>query len=132
MPVGCLQKHTASCSERVSHGGDLLLGTRRVITPLQMKPTCTTLTYFTPARGQAGEKPLDPVTAGSDGRDIAGLGFPDPARVPGQSSPRHGSRRGFESEAGDNVSRRASGRKVRFQWRSETWEVEHQRLGDLI
>lgn len=48
--------------------------------------------------------------------------------------PRHGSRHGFglDLRRGDRVSPRAVGRKVRFRCRTETWEVEPQRLGDLI
>lgn len=48
--------------------------------------------------------------------------------------PRHGSRQGFglNLRRGDHVSPRAVGRKVRFRCRTETWEVEPQRLGDLI
>lgn len=87
MPVCCEPKQTVSCREGLSHAGGSQLSICDLTTPLQMKPTCTTLTYLTLASGQWARTLCKPVTLGSVGRDIIGLVFPDPAHVPVECEP---------------------------------------------
>lgn len=71
----------------VSHGGRWLLSTRRLITAALNETHMhkVDILYVGP-EGKRARSLCKPVTTGSDGRDITGLLFPDPAHAPGVST----------------------------------------------